>query len=531
MNHHLENIESMNRCNRIDNGMDVIIISTSNRSQEIYWQKRLDAGRGQILAPNTLVLVVHEDWPGGAGNGLGTLYAFAKATQKSQQTHGIDLNSRLAAGAAIAIYHTAGKGTRLAPLPGSENNNKPGVKLPGLITIDNRQVPITILEAVIKQTSIYVSSRKGRISVFWGDQIFVPSLPTPYTPSHPVDILCRLIPMPDESQWQTLALEKYGILTVNDQGNATQVEKVSHATALRLNKNKVISIDHGIGISLGSFSISHDLLNALVSEFTAELDNKKVKLDSDPHFWMPMTLDLPTYTEIMRAKGENLEVATQHFQRMQRVKLRVLRTSASNEILGVVDIGNDSYWWDYGQIHLYRQNNLKLTFPDNPEAMAMAQFFRINSRQQDSRLGTEIKIDANSLVCSSRIESGSVKNSILIGVNARHVEVENAIIIQVTASSITGNKILLYNVVEQGNVALSDGQIRADVFIPFTQHIEMVSDWSRDGGKDWEIVLPRNTLSYDDIYKRNSAVDILVAETFATMEHNRQKLALFEKIW
>ena len=26
----------------------------------------------------------------------------------------------------MAIYHTAGKGTRLAPLPGAENNNKPG---------------------------------------------------------------------------------------------------------------------------------------------------------------------------------------------------------------------------------------------------------------------------------------------------------------------------------------------------------------------------------------------------------------------
>jgi len=26
----------------------------------------------------------------------------------------------------VAIYHTAGKGTRLAPLPGAENNNKPG---------------------------------------------------------------------------------------------------------------------------------------------------------------------------------------------------------------------------------------------------------------------------------------------------------------------------------------------------------------------------------------------------------------------
>ena len=28
------------------------------------------------------MVAVHEDWPGGAGNGLGTLYAFQKAVAK-----------------------------------------------------------------------------------------------------------------------------------------------------------------------------------------------------------------------------------------------------------------------------------------------------------------------------------------------------------------------------------------------------------------------------------------------------------------
>lgn len=30
----------------------------------------------------------------------------------------------------VGLYHTAGKGTRLSPLPGAENNNKPAVQLP-----------------------------------------------------------------------------------------------------------------------------------------------------------------------------------------------------------------------------------------------------------------------------------------------------------------------------------------------------------------------------------------------------------------
>lgn len=70
-----------------------------------------------------------EDWSaGGAGNGLGTLYAYTKAAKVAKDRHGVDLDAQLREGKiSAALYHTAGKGTRLAPLPASENNNKPGV--------------------------------------------------------------------------------------------------------------------------------------------------------------------------------------------------------------------------------------------------------------------------------------------------------------------------------------------------------------------------------------------------------------------
>lgn len=77
-----------------------------------------------------MVLAVSEDWssPSGAGNGLGTLYAYQKACRIAKELHGVDLAAELKGGnISAALYHTAGKGTRLAPLPASENNNKPGV--------------------------------------------------------------------------------------------------------------------------------------------------------------------------------------------------------------------------------------------------------------------------------------------------------------------------------------------------------------------------------------------------------------------
>ncbi len=54
------------------------------------------------------------------------------------------------------VHVSQGKGTRLAPLPGAENNNKPGVKLPACVALKSGGArPITILEAVIKQTGAY----------------------------------------------------------------------------------------------------------------------------------------------------------------------------------------------------------------------------------------------------------------------------------------------------------------------------------------------------------------------------------------
>lgn len=53
--------------------------------------------RGSSVAEDATVLAVYEDWPGGAGNALGTLYAYQKAVALAA-TKGLDLPAKLAAG-------------------------------------------------------------------------------------------------------------------------------------------------------------------------------------------------------------------------------------------------------------------------------------------------------------------------------------------------------------------------------------------------------------------------------------------------
>ena len=77
---HMEaNIDTMNNAGSA--GFDVIIICTSTTSQAQYWQDRLDATKGVTSPSDAIIIGVDEDWNGKAGNGMGTLYAFVKASQ------------------------------------------------------------------------------------------------------------------------------------------------------------------------------------------------------------------------------------------------------------------------------------------------------------------------------------------------------------------------------------------------------------------------------------------------------------------
>ena len=72
------------------------------------------------------------------------------------------------------------------------------------------------------QTGLYASSRPGRLSVFWGDQVFIPSIMPSYTPAHHADILCALASMVTETEW-----EQRGYSKVSHRGRSTSRTKLA----------------------------------------------------------------------------------------------------------------------------------------------------------------------------------------------------------------------------------------------------------------------------------------------------------------
>jgi phosphomannomutase len=501
-----ENIDAnLTRMRNPEAGMDVVIVSTVSEHQAAYWQERLDATRGQVAASDAVILVIHEDWPGGAGNGLGTLYAIHKAAVLAVEKDNLDLLKMLNAGAAVGLYHTAGKGTRLAPLPASENNNKPGVDLPGRVNVGDSSMPLTILEAVIQQTAIYADSRRGRVSVFWGDQVFVPSCPADYTPTHHGDILAQLGPMPDAETWAAKGLDKYGLIAVDARGNAAQVEKVSHATATTLIESGVIGVETGIGVSLGSFSMSAILTEELLAEFADMLAAREGKLDSDPHFWMPLTLDESTYVSVMTGKGTDEAEARGHYSRMDTLTGRLLERDPSQGVFGVVDAGAQGYWWDYGQLHFYITNNLKLAGVD-AESAAMRRFYRLDDVRAGSQLG-DTEVDDESVVLDADIGGGRIVHSVVIGCVAGEVDIENSVVIGSAAMSMAVHDGLVYHAASDGSITLAPGSVRADVYPAPDEQLILHTATDRDGGADWNETLPGNPASYAELHARNQNVD------------------------
>lgn len=587
---HEQNIELMNQLN----GFDVIIVCTSTPNQAEYWQKRLVSTRGSISPEKATIVAVHEDWndSNGAGNGLGTLYAYKKAIEKAKNTLKIDLSSLLMAQKiSIALYHTAGKGTRLAPLPASENNNKSGVKLPSMIEVSSNQtqtqheshkgrkgrksdktvtiqeknglkqctsfVPMTILEAVIKQTGVYAASRKGRLSVFWGDQVFIPSETIMYESKHYIDILAALAPMPSREEWEEKGLEKYGLIAVNHKENAAQVDKVSYETAKRL--LATFGELKSVGTSLGSFSIDAALLEAFLTEFQRELNEKTKKLDTDPHFWMPLTLNLSAYIELMTQKGSNTKESTTHFERMHEMlekfyagqsNVQDEKAGTKKELFGCVNVGSNVYWWDYGQLQLYLQNNL-LLIDTGIEAKCLRSFLGVGNekRMEANHIGKDTHV-TNSIVSFSKIVKGTVESSVLTGVYCKEIDISNSVLINVTAEKIKGGKnCILYNLIDEDldrllrrplnqvetnvqNVEtsprrLQDGTVLVGVFLPSGEKMIIESNIKVCGGKEWKKIIKENAFSFETVYRLNANANVNEIEATIEKEHKRKRQTIF----
>ena len=397
--------------------------------------------------------------------------------------------------------------------------------------------PITVLESVIRQTGLY--ARPGRLSVFWGDQVFLPTAKPPTAATHHADILCTLLgdTAPNAEEWTAQGLDKYGVIAVVDapmkeQGKpleAAQVEKVSHATATEM--LGALGKIKQVGPSLGSFSVSAVFLEALCTEFATELTAKTAKLDTDPHFWMPLTLPEPSYVYLMQQKGTTEAESKQHYARMQAMKASFLAaqdaSGSSMGLFGAVDVGKDACWWDYGQLKLYSANCL-LLLEESKSANLLRQFLGLpaGTRQFDSTVAATTTTDATSYIFSSQVGAGAVQKSLVSNVAAASLEADGAIVVNcASAKSISaGPGSILYNLIDESaeGIVVGPGEVVVGVTDESGKSFRLQSRTDIDGGKAWKECLAMNSMSFEQVHKNNKNANI--------GEIARQRQVKFDKV-
>ena len=386
---------------------------------------------------------------------------------------------------------------------------------------------MTVLEAVVQQTGIYASSRKGRLSVFWGDQVFLPSVAFTYTPTHHIDIMCTLLgdSAPTAEEWAAQGLDKYGVIAVvkpptpdDDDGTSTtapaiaeaaQVEKVDHATATQM-LGQLGTIGQ-VGPSLGSFSVSAAMLSALVHEFSVELETKVAKLDTDPDFWMPLTLSPDDYIFLMKQKGIEEETSKTHYERMKTFNQSFDR--AGMGLFGAVDVGKDACWWDYGQLKLYSKNSLLLLDDAHPESALLRKFLSLEHGPVTAT--TDDLSMIHSYAFASQLKKGSLKDSLVSHVTTNQIEADGAIIVNCVAPSITAGKgCILYNIMSEDPIVALDGQVMVSVDNEEEEEeadsssFVLKSRMDLDGGKAWDQLVEGNEYTFSQVHKKNKNAKI-----------------------
>jgi len=299
-----------------------------------------------------------------------------------------------------------------------------------------------------------------------------------------------------------------------------QLEKLSYTDFASLSLGK----DEQLAFSLGSFSLSKTLLNALLEEFSSELIQKSTSLDTDPHLWMPLSLNKKLYLGIMEAKGADLNVITKHFSRMQKFKECLLKNNPISSLLGGSSMGVETYWWDYGNRQSYFENCLKL-IEKSTEADALKSFFSIPKDTENKAQGSKLKIE-NSILINCSIHSGFIKDSVLINVTADNINCERTVIINTSAQKIATKGSILYNVLENGLICLQPNQIRADNFSEENGHIKLHHQINSD--LPWDQPVEGNPLSFQELHQINQKVNPDQGQKLATIMHNKIKQAVFD---
>jgi mannose-6-phosphate isomerase len=431
---------------------DYIVVVVSDDSEV----KLLE--RSSLLIPegSTFVPVSESAWHGPAGNGLGTLFALKNASTAL----GRDLVEEVNQGKSVLIVHTAGEGTR--NILTRTCKNKSLIKVPAF----------SILEGLIKQ--FQELAIPSRILVTWGDQflLFVDSPEEIRDCAQSTHVMLFGL--------KTLLTEDiastYGIQTVRcEEGGGCELLEFDDSRNYEVVKRKVQR--HGgdaeVMVNMGMFTMSGVLADAMLSAFRAELEARMGKFSSD-ELWQLWISHDSVADSWLNERAENLKEAVSPVEPYTLIKS--------------FPLSDRTLWRDFGTNERY-YNTMMNILADDDAAGRLRAFLGLEV--SSFKEGCDVSC---SVYKNATFDEGVVTNSVTFNATAKHVELEEACVINSTLNMIRGKRCVIYNVIDYGSIDIEDCFL-VDVFHPRRGRIRLTMRIGEEkGAKEtwWHSCLPGN---------------------------------------
>jgi mannose-6-phosphate isomerase len=439
----------------------VVVVSEDSEVRKL----ELSSLREDVLLNSILVPVSESAWNGAAGNGLGTLFAIENASNAIGKDLVEEVKQR---GKSVLIVHTAGEGTR--NILTRTCNNKAFIEVSKL----------TILEGVIKLfQEIAIPSR---ILVTWGDQflLFKDSAEEIMKCAQNTHVLLFGL----KTTLTREVASKYGIQIVRcAEGEGCELLDFDDSRNYEVARRKLQKRGGSeVMVNMGMFAMNGVLAERMLDAFGDNLRERKGKFNSDV-LWQLWISPEPGTDYWFR-------------ERADRLKNELFRAEPL-ALLKSFPLSDKTAWLDFGTNASYYENVMKVLDKEDV------------GRRLRGFLGVDVSSVKNgcevfdSVYENVEFEKGLIKNSVILNSTAKHVQLEQAYVLNSRLNRIRGKKCVVYNVVDHASIEVEDCFL-VDVFHPNKGRIRLKMRIGEEKGakeKWWHARLPGNEFSLNEVAK------------------------------
>ncbi len=498
----------------------------------IFWQRKLDQMRGDFGA--RLAVSLHEDLP--VNQAFGLLLMWQR------------LRLHLAPGEGALLAFVFGEGTRASPFTEAECGQKPA--LSSFVQRRGRRLPIVeiALRTFAPVEAFLRRSGFDGVVVKWGDEVQIPTRDlSGVDPLFDRADVVRFVSV-QAMDADTAANKDW--VGVDDEGRVTAfIPRRPLAEMAPLAERGLLLRREGRlygGVNLGSIAVSRALLDLLLDEFGAEINDpsadRRSRPDLDPQLFTALTVaalgDSRARAEAWRrARSDSAAIARLAIdlpdvvERLRGVLDRFEQHHRRPARLVALDFG-DQYWGDVGQHRQAYAFYMALAARDDDGEIARALAGvdvqpdeRGNRVVGRTRLGPTANV-RDSVLVDVEVDAGTVEGCVLLGTRARRVEARDAFDVE----SIAPELVLepgagTYKVVSDAPVHAAAGERLTTVFFAGEDEVLLrVSEDTdlRDRQRTYDRPILGNPLSFREAHRRVGADDPAAIE--ARREARRREL-------